>query len=177
VAHALIDRRSLSVTFAMPALWPHPCQGHRSYSFGYSAMKDRDFRWVGMASDLVGRTGFEPVTSSVSGKRSPAELTAPIPRRDVTRGGSLPRDGESGGGMRHAGRGRLHWADILAGHVHALDPSTRARAAACPRHVRLHAGNNRPSAVPVRCLIGSGPDGLGRRYYRVLWNLTLCPRR
>ena len=25
----------------------------------------------------VGRTGFEPVTSSVSGKRSPAELTAP----------------------------------------------------------------------------------------------------
>src|SRR5580704_11297922 len=26
--------------------------------------------------NLVGRTGFEPVTSSVSGKRSPAELTA-----------------------------------------------------------------------------------------------------
>ena len=25
---------------------------------------------------VVGRTGFEPVTSSVSGKRSPAELTA-----------------------------------------------------------------------------------------------------
>ena len=27
--------------------------------------------------DLVGGTGIEPVTSSVSGKRSPAELTAP----------------------------------------------------------------------------------------------------
>ena len=29
-----------------------------------------------MASDLVGGTGIEPVTSSVSGKRSPAELIA-----------------------------------------------------------------------------------------------------
>ena len=37
---------------------------------------------------LVGRTGFEPVTSSVSGKRSPTELTAPLPRRDVTRAAS-----------------------------------------------------------------------------------------
>jgi hypothetical protein len=42
---------------------------------------------------LVGRTGFEPVTSSVSGKRSPAELTAPVPRADATRGGPPPRDG------------------------------------------------------------------------------------
>ena len=30
-----------------------------------------------MVSELVGGTGIEPVTSSVSGKRSPAELTAP----------------------------------------------------------------------------------------------------
>ena len=30
-----------------------------------------------MASELVGDTGIEPVTSSVSGKRSPAELIAP----------------------------------------------------------------------------------------------------
>jgi hypothetical protein len=29
-----------------------------------------------MASELVGDTGIEPVTSSVSGKRSPAELIA-----------------------------------------------------------------------------------------------------
>jgi hypothetical protein len=28
-------------------------------------------------AELVGGTGIEPVTSSVSGKRSPAELTAP----------------------------------------------------------------------------------------------------
>ena len=35
--------------------------------------------------NLVGRTRFELVTSSVSGKRSPAELTAPGPRRDATR--------------------------------------------------------------------------------------------
>src|SRR5271166_211884 len=48
----------------------------RSYSDSYSATKGHDSRWVVMASDLVGRTGFEPVTSSVSGKRSPAELTA-----------------------------------------------------------------------------------------------------
>ena len=36
-------------------------------------------------SKTVGRTGFEPVTSSVSGKRSPTELTARVPRRDATR--------------------------------------------------------------------------------------------
>ena len=41
---------------------------------------------------LVGRTGFEPVTSSVSGKRSPTELTARVPRRDATRAGTPPRD-------------------------------------------------------------------------------------
>jgi hypothetical protein len=44
----------------------------------------------------VGRTGFEPVTSSVSGKRSPAELTAPVPRADATRGGRPPRGGNHG---------------------------------------------------------------------------------
>jgi hypothetical protein len=37
-----------------------------SYSVSYSMTKGHDFRWVVMASDLVGRTGFEPVTSSVS---------------------------------------------------------------------------------------------------------------
>jgi hypothetical protein len=42
-------------------------------------------------SYLVGRTGFEPVTSSVSGKRSPAELTARVPRRDATRARTPPR--------------------------------------------------------------------------------------
>jgi hypothetical protein len=46
-------------------------------------------------SKMVGRTGFEPVTSSVSGKRSPTELTAPIPRRDATRAGTPPRDASS----------------------------------------------------------------------------------
>src|SRR5580692_235579 len=40
---------------------------------------------------LVGRTGFEPVTSSVSGKRSPAELTARVHRRDATRAEPLKR--------------------------------------------------------------------------------------
>ena len=39
-----------------------------SYSAGYSTTKGHDFRYGVMASDLVGRTGFEPVTSSVSGK-------------------------------------------------------------------------------------------------------------
>jgi hypothetical protein len=39
-----------------------------SYSVSYSTTKGHDFRWVVMVSDLVGRTGFEPVTSSVSGK-------------------------------------------------------------------------------------------------------------
>jgi hypothetical protein len=39
-----------------------------SYSDSYSMSKGHDFRWVVMPSDLVGRTGFEPVTSSVSGK-------------------------------------------------------------------------------------------------------------
>ena len=43
----------------------------RSYSDSYSATKGHDSRWVVMASDLVGRTGFEPVTSSVSGKSRP----------------------------------------------------------------------------------------------------------
>ena len=40
----------------------------RSYSDSYSARKGHDSRWGVMASDLVGRTGFEPVTSSVSEK-------------------------------------------------------------------------------------------------------------
>ena len=40
---------------------------------------------------MVGRTGFEPVTSSVSGKRSPTELTAQEPRRDATRATGPPR--------------------------------------------------------------------------------------
>jgi hypothetical protein len=38
-----------------------------SYSDSYSTKKGHGFRWVVMASDLVGRIGFEPVTSSVSG--------------------------------------------------------------------------------------------------------------
>jgi len=54
---------------------------------GATAWLDSDHLAPGMAPraysncsiylfNLVGRTGFEPVTSSVSGKRSPAELTA-----------------------------------------------------------------------------------------------------
>jgi hypothetical protein len=39
-----------------------------SYSDSYSATKGHDSRWVVMASYLVGRTRFELVTSSVSGK-------------------------------------------------------------------------------------------------------------
>ena len=50
-----------------------------SYSLGYSVTKGHDDRTGVMASYLVGRTGFEPVTSSVSGKRAPAAPTA----RDV----------------------------------------------------------------------------------------------
>ena len=45
----------------------------------YSVAKGHDSGSVVMASNLVGRTGFEPVTSSVSGKRAPAAPTA----RDV----------------------------------------------------------------------------------------------
>ncbi len=48
----------------------------RSYSLSYSEAEGHDFRAVAMASELVGGTRFELVTSSVSGKRSPAELTA-----------------------------------------------------------------------------------------------------
>jgi hypothetical protein len=40
--------------------------------------KDHLHRWK-MVSELVGVTGIEPVTSSVSGKRSPAELNARDP--------------------------------------------------------------------------------------------------
>ena len=55
-----------------PTAWLRPPTNLRprplSYSDSYSATKGHDSRWVVMASDLVGRTGFEPVTSSVSGK-------------------------------------------------------------------------------------------------------------
>ena len=44
-----------------------------------------------VSENLVGRTRFELVTSSVSGKRSPAELTARVPRRDATRARTPPR--------------------------------------------------------------------------------------
>src|ERR1700722_1792657 len=50
---------------------------------------------VDLGFGVVGRTGFEPVTSSVSGKRSPAELTARVPRRDVTRARTAPRDADA----------------------------------------------------------------------------------
>jgi hypothetical protein len=40
------------------------------------------------------------VTSSVSGKRSPAELTAPLPRRDATRAAGAPRDANAGANPR-----------------------------------------------------------------------------
>jgi hypothetical protein len=46
---------------------------------GARSTKDHDLVFEGHGSNknpLVGGTGFEPVTSSVSGKRSPAELTA-----------------------------------------------------------------------------------------------------
>jgi hypothetical protein len=48
----------------------------RSYSDSYSATKGHDSRWVVMASDLVGRTGFEPVTSSVSGMAISSDMVA-----------------------------------------------------------------------------------------------------
>ena len=47
-----------------------------SYAVGYSRTEGHDVRVVVMAFYLVGGTRFELVTSSVSGKRSPAELTA-----------------------------------------------------------------------------------------------------
>jgi hypothetical protein len=49
----------------------------------------------GLGFVVVGRTGFEPVTSSVSGKRSPTELTARVPRRDATRARTSLRDTSS----------------------------------------------------------------------------------
>ena len=42
----------------------------------HSALKRGQVHRWDMASGLVGDTGIEPVTSSVSGKRSPAELIA-----------------------------------------------------------------------------------------------------
>ena len=55
------------------------CSPGGTAMLGYSVAKGHDSGSVVMASDLVGRTGFEPVTSSVSGKRAPAAPTA----RDV----------------------------------------------------------------------------------------------
>jgi hypothetical protein len=47
-----------------------------SHSVSYSMGEGHDSGWGVMAFYLVGGTRFELVTSSVSGKRSPAELTA-----------------------------------------------------------------------------------------------------
>jgi hypothetical protein len=64
---------------------------------------------------LVGRTGFEPVTSSVSGKRSPAELTALVPRRDATRlAGGAPAFKP---GVEAAGRELVRRAVVLPGRL------------------------------------------------------------
>ena len=52
----------------------------RSYSDSYSVTKGHDSRWVVMASDLVGRTGFEPVTSSVSSGNSRVSVTVGLGR-------------------------------------------------------------------------------------------------
>jgi hypothetical protein len=61
----------------MDGLFVKPGGRMLSYSVGYSDDKGHDFRLVVMAYYLVGDTGIEPVTSSVSGRRAPA---APIAR-------------------------------------------------------------------------------------------------
>ena len=63
--------KSLSVRPQPEVLWPATKRQTpgRWLSFELSALD-------GFSKNGVGRTGFEPVTSSVSGKRSPAELTA-----------------------------------------------------------------------------------------------------
>ena len=50
-----------------PTAWIQPPTNLRARPLSYSATKGHDSRWIVMASDLVGRTRFELVTSSVSG--------------------------------------------------------------------------------------------------------------
>jgi hypothetical protein len=61
-----------------------------------------------VSENLVGRTGFEPVTSSVSGKRSPAELTAlsasPRCYQSVRQYVGLQAGGEGGRVLSRSGR-------------------------------------------------------------------------
>ena len=86
-------------------------------------------------SKIVGRTGFEPVTSSVSGKRSPAELTAlsASPRCYQSRNPSARRQGHRAPATGHVAASR-----------HSFRPYESPRAG--PRPIALP----RPTAGPSR---------------------------
>jgi hypothetical protein len=122
---------------------PHECSDQplfgktpgRWLSFGLSPLD-------GFSKNGVGRTGFEPVTSSVSGKRSPAELTARVPRRDVTRADPPPRAAE--------------------GHAHPANP--RCALPAQRSTVRLTATHlvPHPSRYPLRWAGRRDPRGRSR---------------
>jgi hypothetical protein len=105
-----------------------------SYSVGYSVTKGHDFRRVVMAFYLVGATRFELVTSSVSGKRSPTELSA--------RGGSGNRtrvQGFAGPCLSHSAipPNESPRAELAAGTEEPCGPSARGDGV---RHLRADDG-------------------------------------
>jgi hypothetical protein len=85
---------------------------------------------------MVGRTGFEPVTSSVSGKRSPAELTARVPRRDATRASTPPRVASEP--LTHAAQAPRCKVDLIQHH----------RQAERPHHTLVDKASDRRDPVP-----------------------------
>src|SRR4029453_835492 len=84
-------------------------------------------------SKLVGRTGFEPVTFSVSGRRAPA---APTARDDE----SLPESGS--GGVDH---GERRWRAIQVLPGFAIPP-TQASIRGSPNRAMLLLSTNRVTA-------------------------------
>ena len=94
-----------------------------SYSVGCSVAKGHDSGWAVMAFDLVGRTGFEPVTSSVSGKR--AETGSP--NGDRVRDSRRDADGVDGGDVGDDGEvARGAAADVIhPGGERLLERGTR----------------------------------------------------
>ena len=84
--------------------------------------------------NLVGRTGFEPVTFSVSGRRAPAAPTA----RDVE---SLPDSGS--GGVHH---GELRWRAIQVLPAGFATPPTQASIRGSPNRAMVLLSTNRVTA-------------------------------
>jgi hypothetical protein len=104
------------------------------------------------------------VTSSVSGKRSPAELTARVPRRDATRAGIPPRDAD-----RISPAKRPQADDCVHGRTRSAHRWVPQRLPANPLSDQADQADANAKLVEASCaeLHRSRPDGASYATFRL----------